>query len=912
MLLDKSALLGALAFVLVNATTANISTAQQVEDGAKGFQTPVAHDVAQSGAFSYRVPINVPAFRGLEPRIALSYSSSNTVLGSPKNLVGQGWVLSGFPVIERKSLGRGDPALQQQLGCFWSLTETNSSPAAATGDTTATNPYTGNYPSEAKTEAASPSCDSGGTHTTKWESSQKVVFDSANNFWTVTQIDGRVMEFRPLIEFMPTAPDTSNTHIRRVSEEHTWVLARVYDQHVLSDGTTRANLVEYDYEVEAPFSQDRFDGYAPSRVTYAGYEISMHYFDRGTLGGAEELVFSTGTEANGKQLRILSHVEVRETAGGLIRGYVLDHTLSGTAGLALLASVTEFGSDLVVSGDFANGYSVTSGSSLPATVFGYSSDELGFVNAPMGAAPEEPIYRPELVEEARDFRARISIVADVDADGRDEILLPAYEHIGHLISNTHYVSGAGNDYHYTRNRYRRISSGGGELLDFDGNGQTTRTVLGSEFELRPIDVEEASCQVYNQLDHCDNDDPFTQHPTISNPGEEISFAGTSDIDPESGQRLVATKDDDSTSLFGFETSASDFLRRDDHVDPPQSSHFGRYQHGKGAQYWADDRVYNVTLHGFASQGVLTLPTASLQFAFDMDGNGLTDYATGTGGDRYFRGRGMGFKTDTDSTVDVENDNYVTVGGDHNGDGLQDLIQLHKPSQSLKLHYSEGSGKATPTLPNGTQSYPITGINGSEFDSIRSEDFNSDGLADVIVFDSETRKGRIYMSNGHNFLPVNDEQSVELEIFEFLDVGDFDGDGLADIVGQVSDGTESAAKSTYSIAFGTGVAPNRMISITTPTGATTAIEYSTDAGKPDNQSPQPSIIVSTVTHDDGRGSVPGPQATTTSLPATTPNTAGSSASARSSRPCLPSRRTAPRLRSRPPIRRTRRHRGSWSA
>jgi len=56
------------------------------------------------GSFSYSIPIEVPPFRGLEPKLALAYSSEGRD-GFP----GAGWSLAGISTIERASAGRGVP-----------------------------------------------------------------------------------------------------------------------------------------------------------------------------------------------------------------------------------------------------------------------------------------------------------------------------------------------------------------------------------------------------------------------------------------------------------------------------------------------------------------------------------------------------------------------------------------------------------------------------------------------------------------------------------------------------------------------------------------------------------------------------------------------------------------------------------
>ncbi len=64
-----------------------------------------------TGSFSYDVPIEVPTFRGLEPKISLSYDSNRglQVNSRDQGWLGLGWRLGGVSIIERSVAGRGAP-----------------------------------------------------------------------------------------------------------------------------------------------------------------------------------------------------------------------------------------------------------------------------------------------------------------------------------------------------------------------------------------------------------------------------------------------------------------------------------------------------------------------------------------------------------------------------------------------------------------------------------------------------------------------------------------------------------------------------------------------------------------------------------------------------------------------------------
>jgi len=115
------------------------------------------------GALQTTVPLEVPAFHGVEPRLALAYSSSGGA-----GFAGVGWSLAGLGAIERVSPGQGAPRYdasdrfvldgQELVACTSGM--------------------------------VSPSCATGGTHATKIESYQRIAYAAATNTWTVTRRDG--------------------------------------------------------------------------------------------------------------------------------------------------------------------------------------------------------------------------------------------------------------------------------------------------------------------------------------------------------------------------------------------------------------------------------------------------------------------------------------------------------------------------------------------------------------------------------------------------------------------------------------------------------------------------------------------------------------------------------------------------
>jgi len=115
------------------------------------------------GSFSASVPIQVPPYHGIEPQLAISYNSS-----FKNGYAGVGSTLTGFSTIERASPGKGSP--HYNSSDIYLLDGQELVPCVA-GST-------------------SPSCTTGGTHSTKMENYQRIAFNSTANTWTVTRKDG--------------------------------------------------------------------------------------------------------------------------------------------------------------------------------------------------------------------------------------------------------------------------------------------------------------------------------------------------------------------------------------------------------------------------------------------------------------------------------------------------------------------------------------------------------------------------------------------------------------------------------------------------------------------------------------------------------------------------------------------------
>ena len=196
-----------------------------------------------SGSFSQVIRVDVPAYRGLEPRLALAYSSQ-----AGDGFVGVGWGLVGFSVIQRASPGLGSPHFDASDVFVLDGGELLPCPPGS----------------------ASPSCATGGSHTTKSESYLRIRFDAAANAWTVWARNGTRTALTPVYQ---TASGTLS-----------WGQTSTIDPH--------DNAVSYTWSCEGG------DCY-PDLVTFGPYSITLFREDR-----ADVLSFATGSDGSLRQMRL--------------------------------------------------------------------------------------------------------------------------------------------------------------------------------------------------------------------------------------------------------------------------------------------------------------------------------------------------------------------------------------------------------------------------------------------------------------------------------------------------------------------------------------------------------------------------------------------------------------------------------
>jgi hypothetical protein len=134
------------------------------------------------------VPIAVPAYHGLEPKLKLSYSSAGG-----NGLAGVGWGLSGISYIERGLPGGGSPKYDANDAYFLDGME------------------------------LIPSTLQGGTHCTKIQNYTRIVQDG--NYWYVYGTNGNLATYQPIFV---TSKGTFRWYLTSIEDTHGNVVNYIY------------------------------------------------------------------------------------------------------------------------------------------------------------------------------------------------------------------------------------------------------------------------------------------------------------------------------------------------------------------------------------------------------------------------------------------------------------------------------------------------------------------------------------------------------------------------------------------------------------------------------------------------------------------------------------------------------------
>lgn len=243
------------------------------------------------GSFHERIDVLVPAYRGLEPKVALTYSSH-----SGNGFVGVGWTLEATSIIQRGNGKGGAPAYDASDSFFLDGQE------------------------------LIPDRSLGGTHSTKYQNYQRIVWNTTDNHWRVYAKDGTVLTYAP---YWNTPKGTFR-----------WYLAQAED--------TRRNTVNYEY------GSDPNNEVYLQRIRYNGSEIVFHREAR-----PDPVQYGIGEGVATMHSR-LKTIDVR-VGTSRARTYSLHYGTSGDTRRSVLTTVRRWGRDAAVSSDGT----VTGGSSMP-------------------------------------------------------------------------------------------------------------------------------------------------------------------------------------------------------------------------------------------------------------------------------------------------------------------------------------------------------------------------------------------------------------------------------------------------------------------------------------------------------------------------------------------------------------------
>jgi RHS repeat-associated protein len=347
-----------------------------------------------TGAFTTSIPIEVPKFHGLEPRLSLEYNSQGG-----NGLAGVGWGLSGFSVIQRGSPGGGAP--KYDASDVYYLDGQELVPC--------------------QTGSVSPSCTTGGTHSTKRENYQRIHFDPANSRWKVTNTSG-------VVTWYASTYSTSKG---------------VYQWWISSAVDPNGNTVTY-----SVWWPGGTEAYYPSSVSYNGFTVSWFYEARTDAGSA-----ATGAGLMTTSYRTRS-IWVWVPGVAHTRAYKLSYAQSSGTSQSMLTAVQQYGRDVV-----HDGYGlITSGTALPAQSFGYQVE----ANALQAAASWGA--NPYVTSDSRWTR-----FGDFNGDGKTDMLQQNGNNNWVLLSTG---SGFAAPVNWVVNAYRGSDPGWTRFYDFDGDGKT--------------------------------------------------------------------------------------------------------------------------------------------------------------------------------------------------------------------------------------------------------------------------------------------------------------------------------------------------------------------------------------------------------------------------------------------------------
>lgn len=773
-------------------------------DGATDPKTVRPPDAAYNGSYTYSLPIKVPPFRGLEPKLRLTYDSNRGLRagGSNPGEFGVGWSLGGLSEILRASPGRGAPRF----------------------DTSDTFVLDGEELIACAGSSSAAGCASGGTHATRVENYQRIKLDSGSNTWEVTARDGTRYQYRAVID---PALSASGTEGPANATDPTGGYLTYYTRYLLSAVyDTYNNKLDYRYYCYSlSYCTISSISYRNQDASSGGGAVYFYYDER---PAQQWLTFASGATVS-TAFRRLRTIDVW-SGDQRQRAYQLNYAESASTQLSRLTSVREYGHDAT----FSSGIEVTGGTALPATSFVYSDASFGLAQS-NGTVPEawsgtSPAWPTTLTADFNGDSRTDIVLADgpltgYGSCGEDGINFPVQPLTARLAAS----NGSGFDTFSTSNVAVLNVPCNADMQwlsgDFDGDGAVD--VLGiarySVWRVQGGDMDgywqpEVRALIYSFR--------LGQILAFGN-GASLSSLGAITLRQDGQPQAIGIGDFDGDGKADLLVDGVVYLA---------SSAWGTPASGFGS-------VPHHVMRGMQSTWALTR-------LGDFNGDGKTDIAQFLYGSiTLLLSTGSSFTTSplTSTTALVNIPDKGVHVGDFNGDGKADIalvVQAVVGGPEPKVVVLSSTG-------NGFVEQDWTGPLSGMADSIQVGDIDGDGRADLLVTSSNNAlAGQVLLARSNN--------TFQVQAIPFTGPGqlaDVNGDGKTDVVRAINPQTSGLPAQIIvgPIYLVQGPAADLMTGMVNTFGGQTNIGYTPSSAYPNGNMSSVLQVVTVVTTNDGLGS-----------------------------------------------------------